>query len=76
MYFGRPVLSLLYKPLLASLQASHVQLWRCYDVWLQCNISPMCVCHRYGLESIPEAWLKKYPRAEEVLGYIESIIVL
>ena len=35
----------------------------------------VCVC-RYGLGSIPEAWLDKYSRSEEVLGYIETLVSL
>lgn len=33
------------------------------------------VC-RYGLDSIPEDWLAKYKKIEEVLGYIETVVQL
>ena len=32
--------------------------------------------YRYGLDSIPEDWLKKYTFADEVLGYIETVVTL
>lgn len=35
-----------------------------------------CVAARYGLDSIPEDWLKKYNFTEEVLGYIETVVTL
>lgn len=27
-----------------------------------------------GLDSIPEEWLKKYNKSEEVIGYIETVM--
>ena len=32
--------------------------------------------HRYGLDSIPVSWLDKYPRLDEVVGYIETVVKL
>ena len=49
--------------------AQYVQLLVCVLPFTKCNA-------RYGLDGIPEDWLKKYPRTEEVLGYIETVVQL
>lgn len=40
-------------------------------------VLPFTKCNdRHGLDAIPEDWLKKYPRSEEVIGYIETVVQL
>lgn len=40
------------------------------------STAPAMFPYRYGLESIPEDWVLKVTRAEELLGYIETIVQL
>lgn len=44
------------------------------DVGSRSSFIGACVAARGGLDSIPMEWILKLKRAEEILGYIETVI--
>ena len=44
------------------------------DIGSRSSFIGACVAARGGLDSIPMDWILKLKRAEEILGYIETVI--
>lgn len=44
------------------------------DVGSRSSFIGACVAARGGLDSIPKDWIMKLKRAEEILGYIETVM--